>query len=128
MILQSADAPWTVEVIDELIAFEDDAETDQGWMLGVAGDTATTGVWVRVDPNGTAAQPEDDASDPGVNCFVTGQGSVGGSVGENDIDGGFTTLVTPTIDTSDFDVMTVVLRILVSQRCRRFAGRRLDAG
>ncbi len=107
LILQSTDVPWTVEVIDELIAFEDDAETDQGWMLGVAGDTATTGVWVRVDPNGTAAQPEDDASDPGVNCFVTGQGSVGGSVGENDIDGGFTTLVTPTIDTSDFDVMTV---------------------
>ena len=107
LVLQSTGAPWTVEVIDELVLFEDDAETDQGWMLGAAGDTATTGVWVRVDPNGTAAQPEDDASDPGVNCFVTGQGSVGGSVGENDIDGGFTTLVTPLFDTSEFESMTV---------------------
>jgi carboxypeptidase A4 len=107
LVLESTGAPWTVEVIDELVLFEDDAETDQGWMLGAAGDTATTGVWVRVDPNGTAAQPEDDASDPGVNCFVTGQGSVGGSVGENDIDGGFTTLVTPLFDTSEFESMTV---------------------
>ena len=107
LVLESTGAPWTVEVIDELVLFEDDAETDQGWMLGAAGDTATTGVWVRVDPNGTAAQPENDASDPGVNCFVTGQGSVGGSVGENDIDGGFTTLVTPLFDTSEFESMTV---------------------
>ena len=107
LILESTGAPWTVEVINELVLFEDDAETDQGWMLGVAGDTATTGVWVRVDPNGTAAQPEDDASDPGVNCFVTGQGSVGGPLGENDVDGGFTTLLTPLLGTSDFDAIIV---------------------
>lgn len=107
LILESTGAPWMVEVVDELVLFEDDAETEQGWALGVSGDTATTGVWVRVDPNGTAAQPEDDASDPGVTCFVTGQGSVGGSVGENDVDGGFTTLLTPVFDTSEFNAMTV---------------------
>ena len=107
IVFQSETGPWAVEVIDEEIRFVDDAETDLGWTLGVPGDDATTGIWVRVDPNGTAAQPEDDASDPGTFCFVTGQGSVGGSLGENDVDGGSTTLVTPPIDTSGIDVGTV---------------------
>lgn len=78
--------------------FEDDVETDQGWSLGVAGDTATTGQWVRGDPIGTAAQPENSVSP--VNCFFTGQGSPGGGLGEADVDGGFTTLRTPPIDMS----------------------------
>jgi len=79
----------------------DDLETDTGWIAGAAGDNATTGVWVRVDPNGTPAQPEDDHTPaPGVRCWVTGQGSVGGSVGENDVDGGRTTLRSPRLDLS----------------------------
>ena len=88
---------WSIDVVQESILFEDDAEADLGWTLGIPSDDATTGVWVRVNPNGTDAQPEDDASDPGAICFVTGQGSVGGSLGENDIDGGRTTLVSPSI-------------------------------
>ena len=39
-------------------------------------------------PIGTAAQPEDDHTLGGSLCFVTGQGSPGGSLGENDVDGG----------------------------------------
>jgi hypothetical protein len=31
-------------------------------------------------------------------CYVTGQGSVGGTVGENDVDGGTTTLLSPVFD------------------------------
>lgn len=80
------------------ISFEDDAETDMGWSLGAPGDTATTGLWVRADPVGTDAQPEIDHSDPGTICFVTGNASPGGSVGDNDVDGGRTTLVSPTFD------------------------------
>lgn len=76
----------------------DTIETDLGWTVGLAGDTATTGVWTRVNPNGTPAQPEDDHSNPGTICWVTGQGSVGGGVGENDVDGGRTTLTSSTID------------------------------
>jgi hypothetical protein len=79
--------------------FSDNFETDQGWTGGVAGDTATTGVWVRVDPVGTAAQPEDDHTPaPGTLCWVTGQGVPGGGVGDNDVDGGHTTLLSPVFD------------------------------
>ncbi|MGE4631440.1 MAG: choice-of-anchor B family protein [Planctomycetota bacterium] len=79
----------------------DDMEQDQGWTVGVPTDTATTGIWTRVNPNGTAAQPEDDHTDPpGVNCWVTGQGSVGGGLGDNDVDGGETTLISPILDLS----------------------------
>ncbi len=80
--------------------FDDSVETNLGWQLGAAGDTATTGQWVRVDPNGTAAQPENDVSTDGTICFVTGQGSAGGALGEADIDGGATTLTSPAMDAS----------------------------
>ncbi len=45
--------------------------------------------------------PEDDHS-PGarVNCFVTGLGSPGGAIGDHDVDGGRTTLTSPTLDLS----------------------------
>lgn len=84
--------------IDEL--FADTFETNLGWTIGATGDNATTGIWTRVDPNGTAAQPEDDVSSDGTLCFVTGQGSVGGGLGDNDVDGGTTTLLTPIFDLS----------------------------
>lgn len=83
---------------DTIVAFDDDFETNLGWTVGDAGDNASTGVWVRVDPNGTEAQPEDDHTDPGTMCFVTGQGSPGGGLGQNDVDGGKTTLLSPIFD------------------------------
>ena len=95
-----ADAPagvYATDVIETIAVLADDMEADLGWTVGAAGDTATTGVWVRVDPLGTLAQPENDHSDPGSTCWVTGQGT-GGSIGENDVDGGATTLLTPVMD------------------------------
>ena len=59
-----------------------------GFIGGAPGDTATTGQWTLGNPIGTDAQPEDDHTAVGVNCWFTGQGSPGGSVGENDVDGG----------------------------------------
>ena len=80
--------------------YDFEAAGDQGWSVGAPND-ATTGQWVRQDPVGTAAQPENDnTADPGAQCWFTGQGSVGGSVGENDVDGGSTTLVSPAFDLS----------------------------
>lgn len=78
-----------------------DLESAQGFSVGDVDDTATTGIWVRVDPNGTAAQPENDHSAaPGSDCFVTGQGTVGGGLGEQDVDGGKTSLFSPSFDLS----------------------------
>ena len=84
------------------IAVDHDMETNQGWSAGASGDTATTGIWTRVNPVGTAAQPEDDHTPSGVRCWVTGQGSSGGSVGDNDVDNGTTTLLTPTMDLTSY--------------------------
>jgi Zn-dependent metalloprotease len=81
-------------------------EVAQGWTAGAAGDNATTGLWTRVNPVGTfvgidPVQPEDDHTpDPAVFCFVTGQHTIGQSVGANDVDGGRTTLLTPIFDAS----------------------------
>lgn len=75
-------------------------EVDSGWTVGDADDTATTGIWVRVNPVGTAAQPEDDHTVDGTDCFVTGQGQQGGGLGDNDVDNGKTTLFSPVYDLS----------------------------
>ncbi len=71
---------------------------DGGFSSGAAGDNATTGIWVRANPVGTAAQPEDDHSVPGVQCWFTGNAGPGGGLGDNDVDGGTTTLLSDTYD------------------------------
>lgn len=63
------------------------------WAAGLPSDNATSGQWVRVDPNPTGAQPGQCVSPP--LCWITGQGSVGGPLGEADVDNGVTTLTTP---------------------------------
>ena len=42
---------------NEETVFEDDAETDTGWIVGVPTDTATTGIWERVDPSARTPSP-----------------------------------------------------------------------
>lgn len=86
----------------ELITLmEDTFETDTGWT--VQNSNLSTGAWTRDDPNGTfydgqRANPEDDSDDPGTFCYFTGQGTRGGSVGEQDVDGGPTYLISPTFN------------------------------
>jgi hypothetical protein len=65
----------------------------------------STGAWEQVDPLGTlfgttVSQPEDDATAgaDAVICFITQNGTEGGSVGEADVDGGPTMLISPAID------------------------------
>ena len=89
------------------VARFDDMESTAGWVSGAPGDNATTGIWERGNPVGTAAQPEDDHSAIGAQCWVTGQGTPGGSIGSNDVDGGSTTLLTPIIDMSALNDPTV---------------------
>ncbi|MFQ5511166.1 MAG: M28 family peptidase [Candidatus Krumholzibacteriia bacterium] len=84
----------------------DDFETDSGWTVGASGDDATSGIWERVDPNGTRTitaqvQPEDDHTPaPGVTCFVTGNANPGAGPAFNDVDDGKTTLSSPVYDLS----------------------------
>jgi len=95
-------APATVysfEVAFVHTVMEDDFESDLGWT--VVNQSIDTGAWERVDPIGTDAQPEDDHSEPGTKCFVTG--GAGGSIGYDDVDGGPTRLISPAIDLSDGD-------------------------
>jgi len=104
--LEPAGAPVDVLslfVTQNLYAYESEDPADPDWQIGLAGDTAGSGLWVRADPvgvyyesGGITTQPEDDHTlDPGVQCFVTGNGSPGGAPGDQDVDGGCTTLVSP---------------------------------
>jgi hypothetical protein len=91
----------------------DDVELDRGWTIGAADDDATSGIWERVDPLGTTyeghqVQPDDDhTAEPGSLCFVTGNGTQGGAAGENDVDGGKTTLLSPVFDLTGATSATV---------------------
>jgi hypothetical protein len=107
LITEPSNAPGgayqVTSATDTLIPFDDDAEADLGWTLGLPGDTASTGAWTREDPQGTGAQPENDHTPaPGTQCFIT-DGRSGSSIGTYDVDGGFTTLVSPIMDASGGD-------------------------
>ena len=97
---------YTLYVTEELYAYEMEDPEDPDWQMGVAGDDATTGHWIRDDPVGTEyfgliVQPDDDHTPaPGYKCFVTGNAAPGDPAGTNDVDGGCTTLVSPTFDLS----------------------------
>ncbi len=90
----------------------DPLEETGGWTAGDVDDDATTGLWVRADPVGTTysgnvVQPEDDHTIAGTECWITGNGSVGGAAGEQDVDGGKTTLFSPVYDLSTYEEVTV---------------------
>jgi len=93
-----ASSPLVATATEMSFAFDDDMEGGtNGWTVGAPGDTATTGLWELANPQGTEAQPEDDHTGSGTTCWITGA-SAGSSVGTNDIDGGATTLTSPTMD------------------------------
>ena len=88
---------WNVE--DSAASLSFDMETDPGWTAGLPGDTATAGVWELVDPNGSDYAPGDDHSPSGTKCWVTQQEIVG-NPNEQDVNDGFTSLLTGPIDVS----------------------------
>ncbi|MGJ8636265.1 MAG: M14 family zinc carboxypeptidase [Phycisphaerales bacterium] len=80
----------------------DDLESISGWIVGHPSDTATSGIWSRVDPEPVAhdetrlLQPDNDHSPHGSICFFT-DGSAGATPNDNDVDGR-TSLISPRID------------------------------
>lgn len=77
-----------------------DMEADDGWVPGGPQDDATTGVWTRVDPFGTSAEPADDHTPLGTDCWVTGGGFPFAGLGDDDVDDGTTSLRSPALDLS----------------------------
>jgi subtilisin family serine protease len=80
--------------------FSDGFETATGWTTNPNGsDTATTGVWARGTPQQTASGSvmQLGACAGGTNCLVTGL-LAGASVGDNDVDGGTTSIQSPPIN------------------------------
>jgi hypothetical protein len=103
-----------VDVHPELINDSDDYSDFGVWQLGTSDDAATTGEWEEAWPVGsfgtpgdpsTIVAPDEDHTDGAVGyCFVTGNSSSPtGGIGENDVDGGHTTLTSPTIDLSAYE-------------------------
>lgn len=98
--------------VNEVGRHDCDNNEDWGsWQTGVAGDNATTGIWLLEIPipsvtvdvaPGTIVQTGDQVTPGGEYCFFTGNGTVGGGIGENDVDAGKTTLQTTTINLSSF--------------------------
>lgn len=86
----------SASVYIDSLPYLDTVETDLGWTVGAPGDNATAGIWNRMDPQITAAQPEFDHTPGGTLCWVT-DGN-GGTLGANDVDDGRTTLISPPID------------------------------
>jgi Zn-dependent metalloprotease len=95
----------------EVAQFQDFDNQQGNWTEGMPDDDATTGQWVIDIPvpsfadNGVMVQTDLDVT-PGsgnIACALTGNGSIGGGIGENDVDGGKTTLVTPVFDLTQYD-------------------------
>ncbi len=100
-VVLQADQSFVLDIELDPAHFVDDFEVASGWNVE---STAVEGDWVRVDPIGTAGgtvQPESDHTpSPGIVAFVTGQGPPGGEPEDGDVDGGATTLSSPTVDLS----------------------------
>jgi len=79
--------------------FSDDFETDRGWVANPAGtDTATSGQWQRANPEATTSTgtKQQGTTPSGSFDLVTGP-LAGASAGENDVDGGVTSIQSPAI-------------------------------
>lgn len=116
VVVGSAWSPLTVEMQPtgaSAIVVEDfeDPASEVAWTVGAPGDTAIAGTWVRVVPHGTHTgdvpnntlqfgNPRFDrtAGEP-KHAFVTGNGNVS-TWGDQDLDGGATTLTSPSYDLS----------------------------
>ncbi len=93
------DLVFAVETPATNLVFSDDFETDRGWTRNPGGtDTATTGLWERGDPEPTNSSGPKQLGTTvnGVSDLVTGR-LAGASAGVHDLDGGVTTIHSPTV-------------------------------
>jgi hypothetical protein len=92
--------------------FSDDFEQDRGWVANPAGtDTAITGAWARANPEDTnSSGPKQLGTTPsGSFDLVTGP-LAGAAAGDNDIDGGVTSIQSPAIALPTSGTLTLSLK------------------
>jgi Zn-dependent metalloprotease len=107
-----ANVPYFIMIGYELDKEEDFDFNIGFWQTGDPSDNATTGFWAIGTPIGsfvspgdpnTMVQPDYQHTPNGSDCAFTGNAtSSSASIGENDIDGGHTTLYSPTYDMTDY--------------------------
>jgi carboxypeptidase T len=103
-IMERANCPLAVLGLATRIArcgiYDDDLEVYRGWRVNAdATDTATAGAWQRGDPHPTstaAGRKQPDTVPSGRYAFITGL-AAGSSANANDVDGGRTSVSSPTI-------------------------------
>src|SRR4051794_11440206 len=107
MLLEAADCVYKViakqalycNSAPQITLFLDNFETSTGWTANPGGtDTATLGRWERGDPEATTSSGAKQLGTTvsGTNDLVTGR-LAGASAGENDVDGGVTSIQSPPI-------------------------------
>lgn len=87
----------TQRVSDPVVVLHDACEEVGQWTAGLPGDTALRGQWALGVPEATTAQPGADVSPDGENAWITDP-RAGAGAGTWDVDGGFTSLVSPRFD------------------------------
>lgn len=102
-----AATPKTFAVGEIQTYYAETYELLSGWT--VQNDASlTSGAWELVIPIGNGSQPgEDYTPAPGVQCFLTQNGTAGQTAGSTDVDGGPTRLLSPLIDLSGISGATL---------------------
>ena len=107
--LDNANVPYFILVGYELTE-EEDFDFSMGfWQTGDADDNATTGLWEIGSPvgsytdNGDLVQTDQQHTNGGSQCLYTGNApSSSDGIGTNDVDGGKTTVFSPSYDLSSY--------------------------
>jgi hypothetical protein len=111
----------TVVPVELVRGFHDDFRADQAWTMGEVGDDATDGLWVRGVPTGSyflgVVEPEVDATPTADGfCLVTEPHDQQGFVGNSDVDGGRTTVLSPVFDGLGLGDLTLTYQRWFSNR------------
>lgn len=96
--------PLKVYVAEEVVTVFEDLMTGNdfnGWSVGDPSDpdTALLGKWIKMQPQETPCQPSTGFT--GTECWVT-DGRAGSQIGDYDVEGGKTTLITPMFDLTGY--------------------------
>jgi carboxypeptidase T len=114
-LMEQADCPYRAAGLSDTHCgpLNDDFETSRGWTVNPSGtDTATKGAWQRAVPQktSTAAGVKQRAATPsGRYALVTGA-KAGASANSNDVDGGLTSVRSPSIKIGSGTGWRVTLR------------------